>query len=228
MRTTIVSLLLVLFLGTTPHARADIESYWAAKAGPLFFLGDTDDLDTGLNLSFAYGVQLVKILGIELESGYLWGEDTSGVDEELQGIPIMANAKLSLPILFLNVSGGAGVGGIYLDHEVGSVDEEDFVFGGNLFLGASFAAIGLFASSLTRNQIIAFIIGMALCFGLTLIDKMLILFPRTFLGILGYLGADFHFQNISKGIIDSRDFLYFLSIVFVGLYSTHLVMEEKN
>jgi len=99
---------------------------------------------------------------------------------------------------------------------------------GALFLGASFAAIGLFASSLTRNQIIAFIIGMTLCFSLTLIDKMLILFPRTFLGFLGYLGADFHFRNISKGIIDSRDFLYFLSIIFLGLYSTHLVMEEKN
>jgi len=99
---------------------------------------------------------------------------------------------------------------------------------GALFLGASFAAIGLFASSLTRNQIIAFIIGMALCLSLTLIDKMLILFPRSLLGFLGYLGADFHFQNISKGIIDSRNLLYFLSVIFLGLYGTHLVMQEKN
>ena len=99
---------------------------------------------------------------------------------------------------------------------------------GAVLLGASFSAIGLFASSLTRNQIIAFIIGMAICFSLVLVDKMLFFLPQTLLGILSYLGADTHFQNISKGIIDSRDALYFLSVCFVGLYGAHLVMQEKN
>ncbi len=99
---------------------------------------------------------------------------------------------------------------------------------GAVFLGAAFSAIGLLASSLTRNQIIAFIAGMAICFGLTLIDKMLFFLPQSLLGILGYLGADSHFQNISKGIVDSRDVLYFLSVCFVGLYGTHLAMEEKR
>ncbi|MBW1850267.1 MAG: ABC transporter [Deltaproteobacteria bacterium] len=96
---------------------------------------------------------------------------------------------------------------------------------GAIMLGAAFSAIGLFASSLTRNQIIAFIIGLAICFALTLIDKMLFFFPQSLLGIFEYLGADFHFQNISKGIIDSRDILYFLSVSFVGLYGAHLAPE---
>jgi len=99
---------------------------------------------------------------------------------------------------------------------------------GTLLLGASFVAVGLFASSLTRNQIIAFIVGMAICFTLTLIDKMLFFFPGPLLGVVGYLGADFHFQNIAKGIIDSRDIVYFSSVIFVGLYGTHLVMQAKN
>ncbi len=98
---------------------------------------------------------------------------------------------------------------------------------GAILLGAAFCAIGLLASSLTRNQIIAFIIGMVICFSLTLINKMLIFFPESFLGVLEYLGTDFHFQNISKGVIDSRDMLYFLSVIFVGLYGTHLAMQEK-
>ncbi len=105
------------------------------------------------------------------------------------------------------------------------------VFGGYIgavFLGAAFSAIGLFASALTRNQIIAFIIGMAICFTLTLIDKMLFFLPRSLLGVLTYLGADFHFQNISKGIIDSRDIVYFVSICFIGLYGAHLVLQEKH
>ncbi len=99
---------------------------------------------------------------------------------------------------------------------------------GALLLGSAFTAVGLFASSLTRNQIIAFIVGMAICFTLTLIDKMLFFFPRSMLGVVGYLGADFHFKNIAKGIIDSRDILYFLSVIFIGLYGTHLAMEGKN
>lgn len=99
---------------------------------------------------------------------------------------------------------------------------------GAIMLGAAFSAIGLFASSLTRNQIIAFIIGMAICFALALIDKMLFFLPQSLLGIFEYLGADFHFQNISKGIIDSRDILYFLSVSFVGLYGARLAMEGKN
>ncbi len=99
---------------------------------------------------------------------------------------------------------------------------------GALLLSAAFVAVGLFSSSLTRNQIIAFIVAMAICFSLTLIDKMLFFFPSSLLGIIGYLGADSHFQNIAKGIVDSRDILYFLSVVFIGLYGTHLVMQEKS
>ncbi|MBW2607938.1 MAG: ABC transporter permease subunit [Deltaproteobacteria bacterium] len=99
---------------------------------------------------------------------------------------------------------------------------------GAILLGAAFSAIGLLSSSMTRNQIIAFITGMAICFCLVLIDKMLFFLPRFSLVFFQYLGADHHFQNISKGIIDSRDILYFLSISFIGLYGTHLVLQEKN
>lgn len=99
---------------------------------------------------------------------------------------------------------------------------------GALLLGASFSAVGLFASSLTRNQIVAFIIGVAICFALVLIDKILFFLPSGLLGVFEYLGADAHFENIAKGILDSRDILYFLSLTFVSLYATHLVMEERN
>jgi ABC-2 type transport system permease protein len=99
---------------------------------------------------------------------------------------------------------------------------------GAILLGAAFSAVGLFASSLTRNQIVAFIIGVAICFALVLIDKILFFLPAPLVGVLEYLGADFHFENISKGILDSRDILYFLSVTFVGLYATHLAMEEKS
>lgn len=99
---------------------------------------------------------------------------------------------------------------------------------GALFLGASFAGVGLFASSLTRNQIVAFIIGVAICFALVLIDKVLFFVPASLAGALQSLGAGYHFENIAKGILDSRDILYFLSLIFLSLYATHLAMEEKS
>ena len=99
---------------------------------------------------------------------------------------------------------------------------------GAVLLGAAFTAVGLFASSLTRNQIIAFIVGAIICFSLTLVDQMLFFFPRSTLGLIGYLGADFHFKNIARGVIDSRDILYFFSIIFIGLYCANLALREKE
>jgi ABC-2 type transport system permease protein len=99
---------------------------------------------------------------------------------------------------------------------------------GALLLAAAFAAVGLFASSLTRNQIIAFIVGTAICFGLTLIGRILFFLPETVVGTLAYLGADHHFQNIAKGVVDTRDLVYFASVIFIGLYATHFSLQERD
>ncbi|UCF07031.1 MAG: ABC transporter permease subunit [bacterium] len=99
---------------------------------------------------------------------------------------------------------------------------------GAILLGAAFSAIGLFASSLTKNQIIAFIIGMIICFALTIVDKLLFFLPESMLGFFQYIGAGYHFQNIARGIIDSRDILYFLSLIFIALYGAHLSVRERH
>lgn len=113
---------------------------------------------------------------------------------------------------------------------VGTLDPGPVIGGyiGAVLLGALFTAVGVFASSLTHNQIIAFIIGMTICFTLTLIDRMLYFLPESLLGFLSYLGANYHFSNIAKGIIDSRDLLYFVSVIFIALYGTNLVLQEKK
>jgi ABC-2 type transport system permease protein len=101
-------------------------------------------------------------------------------------------------------------------------------YAGALCLGAAFAAVGLFASALTRNQIVAFITALAICFALTLIDQMLFFLPRGLVAVCAYLGADFHFQNISRGVVDTRDILYFASLCALGLYATHLALQAKH
>ena len=101
-------------------------------------------------------------------------------------------------------------------------------FFGAVLLGSAYSAIGIFASATTRNQIIAFIIGMVICFLLSLVDKMLFFFPAPMLPFIHYLGAGFHFENVAKGIIDTRDMIYFLSIIFIALYGANLTMQEKR
>jgi ABC-2 type transport system permease protein len=113
---------------------------------------------------------------------------------------------------------------------VGKLDWGPVIAGyiGAIMLGAAFSAVGIFSSSITRNQIVAFITGTAICFALTLVERMMFFVPAGFVTVLEYLGANIHFQNVSKGIIDSRDILYFISVSFIALYGAKLVIQRKN
>lgn len=90
---------------------------------------------------------------------------------------------------------------------------------GTLFLAAAFSAIGVFASSLTRNQIVAFFIAFTICIVMAMIDRFLVFLPSTVVGTLGFLSAGSHFESVARGIIDSRDLVYFASVtvLFLGL-----------
>jgi ABC-2 type transport system permease protein len=97
---------------------------------------------------------------------------------------------------------------------------------GSLLLAASFLAIGLFASSLSKNQVIAFIIGFALCFFFYAIDWLAILWPA-YSKILEYFSFDLHFQNFSKGIIDSRDVIFYASFIILFLFLTKQILNRE-
>jgi len=84
---------------------------------------------------------------------------------------------------------------------------------GIILLGSSFVAIGLFTSSLTKNQIIAFLLSFVICFVLFLAGKVLNVIPAGMVSLVEYAGVDSHFENIIKGVIDTRDIVYFSSII---------------
>ena len=83
---------------------------------------------------------------------------------------------------------------------------------GAVFLAAAFSAIGVFASSLTKNQILAFFIGFAICIVLSLISMFGMLLPGPVVAFTTFISATSHFNSISRGIIDSRDIIYFVSL----------------
>jgi ABC-2 type transport system permease protein len=101
-------------------------------------------------------------------------------------------------------------------------------YAGALLLCAAFSAIGVFTSSLTRNQIISFIVAMTACVALTLLDKLLVFAPEPLVGFFQFLGADTHFRSFARGILDTRDVLYFLSICFVALSGTTIAIQERS
>lgn len=99
---------------------------------------------------------------------------------------------------------------------------------GVLLLALMLCGIGLLASALTKNQIVAFIVALVGCAFFTLIDKMLYFFPPGVSSVLQYLGADYHFRSVSKGLLDSRDVVYFLSMAFLTVFVTNIVNEERR
>ncbi|MCA1746484.1 MAG: gliding motility-associated ABC transporter permease subunit GldF, partial [Bacteroidales bacterium] len=98
------------------------------------------------------------------------------------------------------------------------------------FLGGIYASIGIFASAVTDNQIVAFILAVLLSLlmylgfdfaaGLAGTGKVSLL-------ISGF-GIDSHYNSISRGVLDSRDLFYFLGVIALFIMSTRLVLQRKN
>lgn len=119
-----------------------------------------------------------------------------------------------------------------LGNPVGNIDSAAVAgsYIGMLFLAGIFTAIGIFASAITENQIVAFIVAVFLCFllysgfdSLAGIDVW-----GTTSYIISQLGVSFHYSALSKGLIDSRDVLYFMSVAALFLLATKLVMESRK
>ena len=113
---------------------------------------------------------------------------------------------------------------------IGSIDIGPVITGylGLLLMGGVYIGIGLLASSLTENQIVAFILSFLAVLALFLMDKMLIYVPEGLASTLEFLGIDFHFSNIVRGVIDSRNIIYFGSLLGFSLLLTTVSLERRK
>ena len=101
---------------------------------------------------------------------------------------------------------------------------------GSLFLAASFVSMGLFTSSLTRNQIVSFILGLfvimlLMVVGLPAVASSL---PARLTGLVEALSPITHFSSIARGVIDLRDVLYFIAVVSAFLSATYLMIRGRT
>ncbi len=101
---------------------------------------------------------------------------------------------------------------------------------GLFLLGGVFTAIGIFTSSITKNQIIAFAIAVFLCFfafsGFESLSKVLSL--QKFDDVLLHLGINQHYQSVSRGVLDTRDLVYFLSSIAIFLLITKFILGGRK
>jgi len=120
----------------------------------------------------------------------------------------------------------------FLADPVGNIDTGGIIgsYIGLLLLGAVFVSIGLFASALTDNQIVAFILGLFLCFFFYSAFDSLKLFdlPVKVQMVLEQLGISAHFYAMSKGVLDSRDLIYFGSVIALFVALTKTVLESRK
>ncbi|WP_244828252.1 gliding motility-associated ABC transporter permease subunit GldF [Carboxylicivirga sediminis] len=120
-----------------------------------------------------------------------------------------------------------------LGHPVGNMDLGGTwgSYIGLVFLSAVYVAIGVFASSLTDNQIVAFVLSVLLSFMFYSGFDSLAAIPSlvAYRDTISYLGIDSHYRSLSRGVIDSRDIVHLVSLVFFFLYITKLsLMRSKR
>jgi ABC-2 type transport system permease protein len=101
---------------------------------------------------------------------------------------------------------------------------------GLVLLGAAYIAISLFASSITENQIVAFMLALAICAVLLLIGSDLVIYtaPEILVKPFQYIGLWANFESISRGVLDSRNIIYYLSTVVFFLYLNATRVESRK
>ncbi len=100
---------------------------------------------------------------------------------------------------------------------------------GALFLGGAYLALGLFISALTNNQIVAFIISISIAFMLFIMGEPIVTFalPGGLTPLLEFIGLGSHYNSIARGVLDSRDVIYYASFIFFFLYLNTEVLKKR-
>ena len=101
-------------------------------------------------------------------------------------------------------------------------------YAGLILMAGIYISIGIFASSLTHNQVVAFIISFLIVFALFMLNKVLVFLPSALASILEYISIDFHYGNIARGVVDSRDLIYYLSGMLIFILLTKTSLESRR
>ena len=136
---------------------------------------------------------------------------------------VVAVALIPTVIYGISIQQLSAKGGIDIGAAAGS-------YLGLLMLGAAYTSVGICTSSLTNNTVVAFILAAFICFllysGFTAVSRLPV-FAAGADYYIEMLGIDFHYRSISRGVIDTRDIIYFLAVIFLFLTITQRKLTTK-
>jgi ABC-2 type transport system permease protein len=98
-----------------------------------------------------------------------------------------------------------------------------------ILMSAAYTSIGLFTSSITSNQIVAFLAALFIGLFFHILFQIIATGMKGFIGqLINSLSVTEHFESLSRGVVDSRDLIYFGSIIFLGLFLTEVSLSKRN
>ena len=225
----------------SPVAYVFIIIFLISTVGSTFFLGNFfNSNQADLNIFFLFHPWLFLFLIPAVGMG-LWSEERStGTIELLFTLPVsMMEAVVSKFVaawLFIGIALLLTIPMVFTVGYLGSPDMGIIItsYLGSFLMAGAYLAITCVTSALSRNQVISFILSVLVCFIMVLlgwgifteiITKVL---PIWLTDIISSFSFTTHFNSIRKGIIDSRDVLFFLSIICGGLFINAIILDSKK
>jgi ABC-2 type transport system permease protein len=167
----------------------------------------------------------------------LWAEEKKlGTIEGLMTLPVkdyeVVLGKFFASLIFLGIALFLSLPIAIIIALLGNTDFGVIIasYIGAILLGAAYLSLGLFISSFTKNQIIAFIVSIAVSFALFIVGEDIVAYfvPQILVPFVQYLGLGIHFNSIIRGVLDSRDIIYYISIITLFLYLNTYTIENNK
>jgi ABC-2 type transport system permease protein len=177
---------------------------------------------------------LFLFLGPAITMRLLADEKSSGTIELLITMPVrdwqVVLGKFLAAMALLASTLGLTLAFAITVRALGPLDRGPAIGGylGLLLMGGAYVSIGVMASSFTRNSIVAFIVALVISFSLFIIGPFLPFLPQSVQPLAAFLAIGKHFDSISRGVIDSRDIIYYFSVMGICLLVATLSLESRR
>lgn len=225
----------------SPVAYVFIIIFLISTVGSTFFLGNFfNSNQADLNIFFLFHPWLFLFLIPAVGMG-LWSEERSvGTIELLFTLPVrMMEAVISKFVaawIFIGIALLLTIPMVFTVLYLGTPDMGIIItsYLGSFLMAGAYLSVTCVTSALTRNQVISFILSVIICFIMVLLgwgvftEIITKILPVWLTDIISSFSFTTHFNSIRKGIIDSRDVMFFLSVIFGGLFINAIILDSKK
>lgn len=225
----------------SPVAYVFIVIFLLASVGCTFFIGNLYESNQAHLMPFFMYLPWLYLVLVPAVGMRLWAEERrTGTIELLFTLPVsMHEAVLAKFIAGWAFLGVALVLTFPLVITVNFLGEPDngVIFAsylGSFLMAGSYLAVTCVTSAFTKNQVISFILGVIICFAMVLLgwgvftEALNAIFPTAIVDLIASLGFMTHFAGISRGLIDTRDLIYFASVIFVALALNTMILNARK